>query len=145
MGPRFWDPPGLLLGPGNAKPVSLVPLGRPRADSNTCYSPPRASKSGPRGFQEAFLALSALMLRFGLHFGLVLVRSPGTLKIKEFCETSSKFCVFAVFSSSRLRDPIWDPPGLRFGSHLAPKMAETSLGIPLGAAKSRSRALFVEP
>ena len=32
--------------------------------------------------------------------------------------------------------------GLRFGRHVALKMAETSLGIPLGAAKSRSRALF---
>ena len=27
-----------------------------------------------------------------------------------------------VFGSSRLRDPIWDPPGLRFGSLLAFKM-----------------------
>ena len=64
------------------------------------------------------------------------------LKIKEFHKTSSKFCDFDVFSSSRLRDPILDPPGLRFGSLLAAKMAENCLGIRLGAAKSRSRALL---
>ena len=38
-----------------------------------------------------------------------------------------------------------DPPGLRFESLLALKMAETSVGIPFGAAKSRSRALFCAP
>ena len=38
-----------------------------------------------------------------------------------------------------------DPLGLPFGSLLAPKMAETSLGIPLGAAKSRSRLVFFGP
>ena len=60
-----------------------------------------------------------------LQFGPVLVSfwfpkgSPETLKIKEFHETSSKFCDFALFSSSRLRDPILDPSGLRFGSPLA--------------------------
>ena len=70
---------------------------------------------------------------------------PGTIKIKEFCETSSKFCAFALFSWSRLRGPIWDPPGLRFGSLLALKMGETSLGNHLGAAKSRSRGLFSAP
>ena len=42
-------------------------------------------------------------------------------------------------------DSILDPLGLPFGSLLAPKMAETSLGIPLGAAKSRSRALCFDP
>ena len=39
-------------------------------------------------------------------------------------------------------DSILDPPGLPFGSLLAPKMAETSLGIPLGPARSHSRLLF---
>ena len=48
--------------------------------------------------------------------------SHGTLKIKEFHETSSKFCGFAVFDSSRLWDPILNPPGLRFESLLALKM-----------------------
>ena len=70
---------------------------------------------------------------------------PGTSKIKEFCETSSKFCDLGNFSLSRLRDPIWDSPGLCFGSLLAPKMAENCLGIRLGAAKSRSRGLFFGP
>ena len=72
-------------------------------------------------------------------------RGPRTVKIREFRETSSKFCDFAVFNSSRLRDPILVPPGLRFGSLLALKRAETSLGSPLGAAKSRSRGLFFGP
>ena len=38
-----------------------------------------------------------------------------------------------------------DPPGLRFGSFLAPKIAETCLEIPLGAPKSRSKDLFFGP
>ena len=59
----------------------------------------------------------------------------------ERSKTNSK----TVFSSTCLRDPILDPPGLRFGSLLALKMAETSLGSPLGAAKSRSRGLFFGP
>ena len=42
-------------------------------------------------------------------------------------------------------DSILDPLGLPFGSLLAPKMAETCLGIPLGAAKSCSRLLFLAP
>ena len=53
FGPRF----GPLLGPfwvpiwppGNSKPVSLVPLGRPRADPNNVFWAPKA----PRAFQEA--------------------------------------------------------------------------------------------
>ena len=48
-------------------------------------------------------------------------------------------------SSSRLLDSILDRLGLLFGSLLALKMAETSLGNPLGAAKSRSRGLFFGP
>ena len=43
---------------------------------------------------------------------------------------------------NRFRTSILHPLGLTFGSLLAPKMAETSLGIPLGAAKSRSRLVF---
>ena len=58
---------------------------------------------------------------------------------------SLKFRYFAFFSSSRLRDPIWDPPGLRFGSLLAPKIVENCLEIRLGAPKGRSRALWVGP
>ena len=59
------------------------------------------------------------MLRFRPRFG---PGGPGTLKLNGFCKTSSKFCDFAFISSSRLRDPIWDPPGLRFGSLQAVKM-----------------------
>ena len=55
---------------------------------------------------------------------------------------SSKFCDFAVFSSSRLRDPILDAPGLRFGSLLAPGLAETSLLGGLGPSKGRFAITF---
>ena len=46
---------------------------------------------------------------------------------------------------SHLLDSILNPFGLPFGSLLAPKMAETCLGIPLGAAKSRSGLLLGAP
>ena len=69
--------------------------------------------------------------------------TPGTSKIKEFCETSFNICDFAIFNPESILDPILDPPGLRFGSFLAPKMAETCLEIRLGPAKSSSRLLFV--
>ena len=71
--------------------------------------------------------------------------SLGTSKISVFCKTSYRFCDFGLLSSSRLRDPILDPPGLRFGSFGAPKIAETSLEIPLGALKGRSKDLFSRP
>ena len=81
----------------------------------------RQSKSPPRGFQETFLAPSASVLQFGPCFCPVWV-PKATSRINECCQTSLKFCDFALFSSSRLRDPILDPPGLRFGSLLAFKM-----------------------
>ena len=99
------------------------------------FSAPRRSKSVSRGSQEAFSRHLALKMRFEaiLHQISPLTRGLGTAQIKEFCKTSSKFCDFALFSSSRLRESIWDPPGFPFGTLLA----ETSLGIPLGAAQSR--------
>ena len=101
----------------------------------------------PRALQEAFKRPSKHLQRRCCDSDPVLVPfwsqkgGPGTSKIKEFRETSSKFCDFVVFSTSRFQDPFWDPPGLRFGSLLAPQMAETSLGIRLGSAKRPSRAL----
>ena len=47
---------------------------------------------------------------------------PGTSKIIKILCTVVKNQGFAIFSSSRLRDPIWGPPGLRFGTMLALKM-----------------------
>ena len=47
---------------------------------------------------------------------------PGTSKITKILCTVVKNQGFAIFSSSRLRDPIWGPPGLRFGTMLALKM-----------------------
>ena len=90
--------------------------------------PSRRFKSPPRTFQEAFKKPFWHLQHRCCDSDPVLVpflsqkRSPRTLKIKEFRETSSKFCDFALFSSSRLRDPILDPPGLRFGSLLAFEM-----------------------
>ena len=57
-------------------------------------------------------------------------------------ETSCNFRGFAIFSSSHLSSSICHPFGVLLGSLLAPKMAETSLEIPLGLAKSRSRLFF---
>ena len=105
----------------------------------------------PRALQEAVKRPYRHLLRRCCDSDSVLVPfwshkgSPGTFKIKEFREMSSEFCDFAFISSSRLRDPIWDPPGLRFGSSLALKMGEICLGNLLGAAKSRSRDLFSGP
>ena len=105
-------------------------------------------QEGPRVLREAIKRPSRRLQRrccdsdpistaFGTRKG-----SPGTSKNKEFCKTSYRFRDFGLLPSSRLRDPILDPLGLRFGSLLAVKTAETSLGIPLGALQSRSKALF---
>ena len=51
----------------------------------------------------------------------------------------------AVFSSKHFLSSIRETLGLLLGSLLAPKMAQTSLGIPLGPAQSRSRRLFFGP
>ena len=63
---------------------------------------------------------------------------PGTSKIKQILYTVCDFCDFTIFSSTRFWASFWSPFWKPFG----PKMAETSLGIPLGAAKSRSRLVF---
>ena len=61
------------------KPISSVASGRPRADSNYLFGGPDASKSAPRGVQEAKGGLnrfldppSGLQDRFGTHFGDIL-------------------------------------------------------------------------
>ena len=51
-------------------------------------------------------------------------------------------CDFVFFNPDSISDPILDPPGLPFGSLLAPKMAETCLEIRLGPPKSGSRLFF---
>ncbi len=48
-----------------------------KSDQEHFFSAPRASKSAPRGFQEAFPAPSALMLRFGPRLGHVFVPQKG--------------------------------------------------------------------
>ena len=70
---------------------------------------------------------------------------PGTSKIKQILCTVVKNQGFAIFSPSRLRTSIWDPFGFFFGTHLAPKIVETSLQGPLGPAKSRFRLVLFGP
>ena len=72
-------------------------------------------------------------------------RGLGTSKIMEILRTVCKFGVFASLNSCRLLSSTCKPHGLLSGSLLALKMAETSLGIPRGAAKSRSRDLLFDP
>ena len=55
------------------------------------------------------------------------------------------FCDFATFNPESILDSILDPPGLPFGSLLAPKVLETCLEIPPGRPKSRSEDLFSAP
>ena len=88
-GPRF----GTLLGsfwegiwrPRWSKPISKVPLGRPRADPSNVFWALEASKSSPRAFQEASRLPRQLQelskrledrfwSRFGSHFGAILER-----------------------------------------------------------------------
>ena len=73
------------------------------------------------------------------------IRELGTSKIIKILATVGDFNGFAIFSLDRFRTSILDPLGLPFGTFLAPKMAETSLGLPLGAAKSRSRLVLFGP
>ena len=105
------------------------------------FSAPRVLQEAFRRFSEGFRVEDAI----GKDMFLTNVGRPWDLKIKECCETSSTFCDFGLCHVSRLRGPIWNPSGIHFGNLLASKMAETSLGILLGAAKSRSRLLFSAP
>ena len=63
---------------------------------------------------------------------------PSTSKIIKILCAVCKNQGFAILSSSCLSNSIWHPFGLLLGGFLEPKMAETSLEIPLGPAKSRS-------
>ena len=122
-------------------------LDRPRAFQEYFFSAPEVSKSAPRGFQEASAGhghqcydLRAILSRFSPPR-----RDPATSTIAKLAETSYKNRGFALSLLERLRSSILDPLGLPLGSLLDPKMAETSLGNPLGAAKKRSRGLFFGP
>ena len=52
------------------------------------------------------------------------------------------FCDFTISIPESILHSILDPPGLPWGSRLAPKMLETCLEIPPGRPKSRSKDLF---
>ena len=67
---------------------------------------------------------------------------PGPLKIRFSCERHCIFCDFTISNPESILDSILDPPGLPWGSLLAPKMLETCLEIPPGRPKSRSKDLF---
>ena len=86
------------------------------------------------------------MMRFGSRCPSVLTSLElGTSKIIEILSTVCKNQGFAILSSSRLSSLSWHPFGLLLGSLLALRMAETSLKIPLGPAKSSSRVFFFGP
>ena len=102
----------------------------------------------PRALQEALQRLSeglrvedAIWNQFwtGLEsdFG-----DPGPKKSRFSYEMYCIFGDFVISNPDSILDPILNPPGLPFGSLLAPKMAETCLEIRLGPPKSGSRLFF---
>ena len=105
-------------------------------------------QEAPRALQEAserllravcveILFWTPFQYRFGPVFG-----GPGPSKLRFSYETSSKFRCFSIFSWSRFWTSFLDPLGLSFGSPLAPKSAETSLGIFLRAVQGPPGLLF---
>ena len=90
-----------------------------------------------RGSQEAFRGLQRRCCDWDPVLTPFWGRHKSMISRKRYCI----FRDFAFFNPDSIWDPILDPPGLRFGSFLGCKIAETSLGILLGALKSRSRAL----
>ena len=124
-----------------------VPQDGPRATPTSSFrlpEPPRALQEALQRLFEGFRVEDAIGNQFWNRFGLVF-GGPGLSKLRFSCERYCNFCDLAFFTQGSIWDPILDPPGLRFGSLLAPKVAETSLGIPLGAPKSRSKDLFFGP
>ena len=114
-------------------------------------SAPRAPQEGPRGFQEALKRLlegfrveDEIGNRFGTRSGLVF-GGPGASQFRFSCKMYCIFRDFAFFNLDPIGNTILDLPGLPFWSALAPKIVETSLEIPLGAPKSRSKDLFFGP
>ena len=93
---------------------------------------------------ESFRVEDAIGNRFCTRFGRVF-RGPRPSKLSFSCERYCIFCDFACCNPDPIWDPILDPPGLSFGSALAPKIAETCLEIPLGALKRCSKDLFFGP
>ena len=130
-----------------AKGVPKASQELPRAAINA-QERSRALQEGSRDSQETlkmvfegFRVEDEIGNQFCTRFGPVF-RGPGPSKLRFSCETYCIFCDFAFFNPDPIWDPILDPPGLSFGSALAPKIAETCLEIPLGAPKSRWKDLF---
>jgi len=124
-----------------------APQDGPRATPTTFFrlqEPPRALQEALKRLFEGFRVEDAIGNQFWTRFG-PLFGGPGLSKLRFSCERYCKFCDFAFFNQDSIWDPILDPPGLRFGSLLALKVVETSLGVPLGAPKSRSGDLFFGP
>ena len=127
FGPRFWAQLGQ-----EPFPASLFRL----------LSPPRALQEAFQRLSEGIYVEDAIWNQFWTGFESDF-GAPGPLKIRFSCETYCTFCDFACFSRGSILDPILDPPGLSFGSFLAPKMVETCLGVRLGPPKTGSRLLFI--
>ena len=113
-------------------------------------SAPRRLQEPPRGLQDSFQKpqddFRCLSSDSGPIFYYCVFSPPqkglGTSKITKILCAVFTNQGFAILSSNRLLSSIWHPVGSLSGSPFAPKMAENSLGFPLGAAKSRSRVPF---
>ena len=108
-------------------------------------------QEAPRVLQEALKRLSTGLCAHEVLQDCIFHRSgppkgaPGTSKIIKILRTVCKNQGFAILSSHRLLNSIWEPFGLPLAGLLPLKIAETCLETPLGAAKSRSRAHFFDP
>ena len=124
-----------------------APQDGPRAIPTTFFrlqEPPRALQEALKRLFEGFRVEDAIGNQFWTRFGPVF-GCPGLSKLRFSYETYCDFCDFAFFNQDSIWDTILDPPGLRLGSLLASKVAETCLGIPLGAPKSSSGDFFFGP
>ena len=88
-----------------------------KSGSEDLFSVPRASKSAPRGFQQAFLAPSASTLRFGPPFAPALVQKGRPWgKSKNFVRRPQSFMVFPFPTPVASGIRFWTFPGSVLGA-----------------------------
>ena len=118
-----------------------------KSDSKLLFLAPRASKSAPRGRQEAFRGLPRRRCVSGSFLDPFLApkSEPGTSKLIKILATVGDLSGFAIFSLDRFRTSFLDPPGLLLGGYLAPRQAKNGLLGGLGPSKSRSPITFLGP
>ena len=104
--------------------------------------PPRALQEAKKSPPAGITPLSCNPKPFYTDFD-VQKGSPEPDKSTIFVRHPQSFVILPLTAQVASGTRCW--PGLRFGSLLALKMAESALGNPLGAAKSRSGAFFSAP